>query len=508
MTHSTDIRSGPRHRDPASPRSSRGRRPIVGLALLLSSSLLVGQAPAFAFASTASAATTATTTTLDVPAGTQYGAFTVTGHVRPAPAPVDGFIPAVSFLVDGSPSGSAPLDDAGDGSTSLWLPVGTHSIVASFGPFGDYDASQSDPASVRVGIATQVAMTSSRNPVLAAQSIRFTATVSPDAVTGGTLSIVDAFDGSTLASGVVGAGTTSVSADLTLAVGVHELTASFTGSGDYGPSDTHLTQTVNPDTFVDVTGLRVTYPTFYPYKDGYRDTEGVRGTLHEPASVLIRVYSPTNALVKTFNLGSRAAGAYSIVWTGRNASGAILANGTYRIVQRLTDAQSNVKTVTHSVTLSRKRLIWTTSAIARAGYQYSAYADPGNGYVSASRSSYYHGVKLSSGSAGVAVRYTFKVRSAVVYGTSIKFQVLGRSPNGRTVLEGLWNRAYCSPSNVGCYDVTSIGPGYAWWSTSASTGLHVDAQTAYGMVWARYTGVVRTFDIAKVRLIYRWAVLG
>ena len=42
----------------------------------------------------------------------------------------------------------------------------------------------------------------------------------------------------------------------------------------------------------------------------------------------------------------------------------------------------------------------------------------------------------------------------------------------------------------------------------ASSGLHVSARTAYGIVVVPYTGVVRKFDVNRVRLVYRWAVLG
>ena len=46
------------------------------------------------------AAVTPTTTTLEVPHGTQYGTFTVTAHVRPAPQPLNGFLPGVGFIVN------------------------------------------------------------------------------------------------------------------------------------------------------------------------------------------------------------------------------------------------------------------------------------------------------------------------------------------------------------------------------------------------------------------------
>ena len=460
-----------------------------------------------AFAVPASAtASTATTTTLDVPSGTQYGAFTVTAHVQPAPQPVNGFIPAVTFVIDGGGGLPAPIESNGDAVTPLSLSAGLHTIVASFGPFDVWDASQSDPASVTVGIATQVGLTSSANPASTTQQVTITASVTPASVTGGTMSIVDAFDGSSIASGSIGPGATSVSVTRAFAVGDHPLTATYSGDGDYGPSDAQLTQTVEPDTTVDG-WAGVLYSTFYPYKDGYRDTNAIRGSLGEPASVLIRIYAPSDALIRTIDLGARPAGAYSWTWTGRTSSGAILPAGRYKVVQRLTDASSNVKNVTSFSTVSTKKLKWTSATITLHGSDFTARSDGGSGYISKTRSAYAGGVRLYSGKAGVAVAYKFTVHGARVYGSTVKFGVLGKSPNGTTVSEGLWNRASCSPAYIGCYDLKTMGPGYAWWSMRASSGLHIDERTAYGLVAVPYTGRVRSFDVAKVRFVYRWAVL-
>jgi hypothetical protein len=108
----------------------------------------------------------------------------------------------------------------------------------------------------------------------------------------------------------------------------------------------------------------VQYGTFYPYKDGYRDTVAIRGTRQEPASVAIRVYSPTGKLVKSVSIAS-AAGKYSYGWTGRNSSGTILAAGKYKVVQTLTDAAGARKVVTSYTTLSKKRLYTYTKTLTK-----------------------------------------------------------------------------------------------------------------------------------------------
>lgn len=450
-------------------------------------------------------AATPTTTTLDVPSGTQYGSFTVTAHVTPAPQEVGGFIPAVVFVVDGTSTFPAPIDPNGDASTPLQLAVGSHTIVARFAAFHDWDASESAPATVVVGTPTSITLTSSRNPAIATQSITVTATLDR-IVSGGTLTIVDAFDSTTLASADVGPGTSSVSFTGRLPIGDHQLAARYSGHRDFGPSEAQLHQVITADAAVDASA-RVQYTTFYPYRDGYRDTNVISGVLREPASVLIRIYAPSGALFRTVNLGKRPVGAYRYTWSGKSASGALLRVGTYRVVQRITDEAMNVRTVSTRVVLSAKRLRWTTTSITLTGSRYWGAADPGNGYVSTARSAYARGVRLYSGRAGVAVAYRFTLRSATRYGSTVTFKVLGRSPNGTRVVEGLWNRASCPPAYVGCYDTKSMGPSYRWWSISGSSGLHVEGRTAYGLVAVPYSGGPRSFDIARVRLVYRYAVL-
>ena len=473
--------------------------------------VLLGSSPGTVFAATP------TTTTLDVasdtvviPFGDEFGSVWATAHVLPPPQPDGGFTPAVSFLVDGVLQGVGPIDANGDAVGTIdFMTVGSHSIVASFGGLGDFEASQSDPATVVVKLGTMVELSSSLNPALNTQSVTITATVSPASVTGGTLSIVDALDGSTIASGAVGSGATSVTVTRTFATGSHPLTATYTGDGDFEGSQAHVTQTVNADTMVNASGLNVAYPTFYPYRDDYRDTELVRGNLHETATVAVRIFNPSGSLIKNVSLGTLSPGAYVYAWNGRNSSGAILPEGRYKIVQRLRDSASNVKTATFYVVLSRERLIWRTSTIRLDGSQIFGYADPGNGSINTTASAYGNGVLLSSGGSWVGVVYRFTLRSAVRYGKTITFAVRGRSPNNRTVSEGLWNRDGGAWSNPNAYDYKTIGPGYQWWSISGSSRLHLSAQhRAFGSVVVANTGAVRTFDIESVRLVYRWAVLG
>ena len=454
-------------------------------------------------------ASTATVTTLDVPSGQQYGAFPVTAHVRPAPQPANGFIPGVSFVVSGNVSGAAPLDANGDGSTQLTLPPGTYSIVASFDGFGDWQPSASAPASVPVGIGTTIDLSSSLNPALNSEPVTIQAIVSPNSGTlsGGTVSIVDAFDGSTIASKALGPQANSVSITRTFAPGSHPLTATYTGHEANGPSSASLEQSIVADTAVAASNLDVSYATFYPVVDGYRDTETIRGRLNEPASVVVRIYSPAGSRVDSADLGLLDAGDYAISWDGRTAAGTILPEGTYRIVQRLTDRVANVKKATFSVALSHKKLVWTSATITRSGSQFSASGHGGTGFVSLTKSPYDRGVRISSGSGWASVQYSFTLHSAVEY-SNLTIRVLGRSPNGRKVFEGLWNPNYGSSLNAANYDGELVGPSYDWWRVALPPSNHRKGRSVFGEVLAvNDGGFARKFDVAKVQLVYRWAVL-
>ena len=451
---------------------------------------------------------TPTVTTLDVPAGIVYGDLVLTVHTRPVPFIPGGYIPAVLINVSGGHGSWASFDQNGDATMSFRLEPGSYTVSASYPGHGDLAPSESQPAAVVVGSATHTYVSSSLNPVLSTQDVTITANVVPDhgTVSGGTLSIVDAFDGTTIASGPVGPGATSVTVTRRFATGDHPLTASYSGHGLYGASVGSLTQTAAPDLEVEASGLGVAYTAFYPVKDGYRDTVEVRGSLGEAASVLVRIYSPLGKLVKTMDLGARPPGAYASSWNGRKVTGTVLPAGKYRVVQQITDLGGNVLTATHYVTLSTKKLVWSTHTITQYGRQYRIYGDPGNGSVSRAASAYPRGVKLTSGTSWVAVRYTFTLRSATVY-RPLTFKVLGRSPTRTTGYAGLWNPGYGSSRYVDTYDVRKVGPSYTWYPITVDASAHRSGRTAYGMVYVGYVTSKATFDVAKVRLTYQYAVL-
>jgi hypothetical protein len=261
--------------------------------------------------------------------------------------------------------------------------------------------------------------------------------------------------------------------------------------------------TVTDDKAVSVSGLRLGYATFYPVKDGYRDTLAVRGTLGERARVVIRVRNAAHTLVRTKDLGVRAAGPYSWSWNGRNDGGVLLPAGTYTVSQRVTDTAGNGLTWKYTVNLSRKSLHWTSRTITKTGDQFGLSWDQGAGWISTEKSPYADGVRLRSSGDLAGVRYTFRLHSGVAY-SALTFRVLGRSPNGLVGLAGLWN-AVNAADNPKAFVIREIGPSYRWWSMAFSSARRSGTLT-YGMVMAPASPST-TFDIARVQLVYRYAIL-
>ncbi len=275
----------------------------------------------------------------------------------------------------------------------------------------------------------------------------------------------------------------------------------------YPPSLLDLTLRVGPpDTAVSASDLGVSATKFYPYRDGYKDTVRARGTLAESATVKIVIRNATtDRKVRAFDISLRR-GSYSVTWNGRTASGTRVAAGRYKVVQTLQDQLGNRLVAVAYTTVSWKRLYSYTASKTLYGRQYSFRGDPGNGSIS-TRSAYYRGIKVTSGSRWVGVGYTFTLPSATVY-KSVTFKGLGRSPNGRKAWEGVWQPSRGSYLDVDSYDLTkAIGPGYRWWSTRGNLATHQRSRVARAVVLAINDGSSVKFDVAKVRLVCTYAVL-
>ena len=86
--------------------------------------------------------------------------------------------------------------------------------------------------------------------------------------------------------------------------------------------------------------------------------------------------------------------------------------------------------------------------------------------------------------------------------------MLGRSPNRTLGISGIWNPSLGPYRLVEAYDaIKAVGPGYAWYPTSASANSHRSGRTVRAMVFVPYQSAGGSFDISKVTLVYRYGVL-
>jgi hypothetical protein len=455
----------------------------------------------------AQAVNTATTTTIDAPAGPAPTTFSITAHVRPSPYDAGAIGRCVSVDLDGENLICLPIDENGDVSRQFTgVAVGTHTVHAAWGGAVGFDASSAQ-ATVQVGRTTTTSVAISTHTAVDTQPVSLTGTVTPESggPCGGSLTFTDASAGSDIGTVSLDPATGIGTLVHTFPIGTHSITATFLGGPDCMTS--HYTEyemlQVTDDKAVVASGLGLEWKTFYPVKDSYRDTVAVRGTLGERAHIVITIRNAAGTLVRTRDLGTRSAGAYSWAWSGRNDSGTLLPAGTYTVRQRIADVAGNTKTWNGAVVLSRKSLHWHGQTVTRAGDSYTYYWDPGAGWVSTARSAYDHGVRLHSQGEFAAVRYAYRLHSATRYST-LTFRVLGRSTNGLQALAGLWNGK--DPAVYAkSFDMSEIGPAYKWWSKTQSQA-HRSGTLTYGVVLVP-ADPATTFDVEKVQLVYRYATL-
>ena len=185
---------------------------------------------------------TTTTVVPSPPTSTSGQAVTLTATVAPTTgaATPDG---AVTFTDGETALGTSTLSTT-DGVTSAsmlvtTLPVGSDPVIASYGGGPGFLASSSaGAASVTVSrAATTLGLLTSVNPSAAGQSVTFTATVFPTTGSGETGAVTFFDDGARIGTVTVvnGQATLSLTA---LAVGDHDLTASYGGDADFIGSST------------------------------------------------------------------------------------------------------------------------------------------------------------------------------------------------------------------------------------------------------------------------------
>jgi hypothetical protein len=331
------------------------------------------------------------------------------------------------------------------------------------------------PALAIEPVQTSIDMTKSGTPL---GGVPFWATVvlsqvdPPGPATGATGDVTVSEGATVLDTCTLASGTCDVT--LALATGDHTLTVSYPGDAAFLASSKDVTWTVIADT-VDATGVGLSRTTFYPYRDGYRDTVTARGTRNESISVTIKVFSPANKLLKRVDLAS-AKGAYAWAWNGRNASGTMYPAGRYKITQKLTDDFDTTRTWTSYVTLSAKRLYTYTKTLTQT-YSQRKYQNA-NGVI-----------------------WVFTLPSATLY-KKLVFKTYAKSGPGGSF--GPQDYTICSGLDGDCVAPwAKIGNSFAWRSVTGSVSNNRSGRTVRLYAWSttrsnlKYGRVVVTYAILK-----------
>jgi hypothetical protein len=288
-----------------------------------------------------------------------------------------------------------------------------------------------------------------------------------------------------------------------LAAGTYHYQATYSGNTVLAMSQSDIVELVIASDTVEAAAIGVSLGTFFPVKDGYRDTVRISGNRLEPISVTIRIYNASNkrVLLVTKPL---ATGTYGYTWNGRKA-GALLPAGRYRVVQKLTDAAGTSESITRYVTLSHKRLVTRTAYVTKAGDKIAAHGTSGSGKLTHTAAGT---LILSAGTGSASVGWQFKIPSALIY-KSITFQVDASSLLAvpPTVI-AIQNFNWCSKAYgwaTSCFNrVKTIGnsSGAArWYSDKASVTANRSGQTVRGLIWVGH-GKVSVYKV-RVKVVYQ-----
>ena len=199
------------------------------------------------FAGPAGAATPSVTTT------------TVTSSLSPAVFGQSVTISAVVKATSGSPSGTVTFTEGATtlGSTTLWfgkysitlasLAGGTHQITASYAGSATFAPSTATFTQIVDPAPTAVTVSSRTNPTVTGQGVTLVATVAPVSPTSATPTGTVTFTegGTNLGSTTIYIGKFTLTIPA-LAVGSHQITATYSGNASFAASSATFTHTVGP----------------------------------------------------------------------------------------------------------------------------------------------------------------------------------------------------------------------------------------------------------------------
>jgi hypothetical protein len=275
-----------------------------------------------------------------------------------------------------SPGSSGHVTADVDGTTTIDLgthsSAGTYTLSVHFQGYGNYGAADGQTGFVVAYPTTTTLVSNLATAVQGELPIVLTATVTAAyTISGGTVTFLDDVGGNVVELGPVAVNPSTGSATFSsssLRVGSHSMVAQYTPAGGtfLGSTSDPVSVEVSADTAVHVT-FKPSLAKFHPYKDGYKDKVGLAGLLSERASVTIRVYSSTGSLVRKFDLGWRNAGSFAAWWNGKKSNGVQVPAGTYKVKATFKDSGGHTRTITATVKLNWKRVIWKSVTVTKYG---------------------------------------------------------------------------------------------------------------------------------------------
>lgn len=264
-----------------------------------------------------------------------------------------------------------------------------------------------------------------------------------------------------------------------LGPGTYHYEATYSGNAVVAGSVSNVLELVIVADTVDATNVKVNYATFYPVKDGYRDSLTISGNRQEAIAVTISIYNGNNKRVRQASKSS-ASGGYSYAWNGRDSKGDVLPAGKYRIVQKLVDAAGTTKSFTSYSNLSGKKLVTLTKTISKKGSAIDAKA----GKLSVSGGT----LILKPSNNGSVGGWQFKLPSALIY-KKLSFSATASAPLAAPpALIAMQNFNWCSGSawDTSCFNqVKAIGNtsgSSKTYTTSGSASANRDGKRVRGLV--------------------------
>jgi hypothetical protein len=226
----------------------------------------------------------------------------------------------------------------------------------------------------------------------------------------------------------------------------------------------------------------------------------IKGVRNEPISVAIRVYNPSNALVKSFSVDS-GIGPYSVSWNGRTSSGALLPSGTYRVVQTLVDGHGIRRAFTTNAGLSHKRIYYYAKTLVKLATSVAAVGHVRKGAVL----TYSNGsIKVAANGAWAAAGWQFALPTATTY-KSIRAGVYGYTsvPPSEVMTQ---NVAACDTTrwDISGFHSNKSMPYYTGWTTSSVSPAVSRCGTAARVAINTWFGYAKIY---KVRVVVTYGLL-